>query len=669
MKYHDKPDIIIPISLDLDWPQITDIVNVILEQHKKYGFTRYALACPCGGWRAISYPPSSFFEERAHWFAKIKAQLAPLGIECGWWITATVKSGLLKNASPIIRENGTPHPFANCPLDPVFRKRLAHDIALFAKIAKPSFIITEDDYAISSASAKGCFCQHHLEEFSRREGRYFTRATLEQELSSDTKKGYELLRRWRALACDTLVDISKEIRKAVDVESPEIPIGYMQAGSCDLDGDCTEAVSRALAGPNHTPFSRLCGAFYGGVRTQDIPSVLFHPFYSKQHIKQPFLYYHESDTFPHTRFFTSGREMLPLMSAAYSMGFDGSTFQTQQLLDAPNEECAYGKMFHKERPRMQALCKAVKHCRPVGAEICYDPFWNTVGIHNTRPHWVKTLSMFGIPWVTTESDIAFWDRCQAAHCSDKQILHYLKKPLLFLDGEAAHILCQRGFGKYLGVSMGEPVLFLPENSILRWDLGAREVIRNKYVRKNDGKNMPSAHMLANGNGEMLKMDITDSRCEVLTDMYTYDKRHVTPSMTCFNNSLGGTVVIMSITLLGNNSQSLLNYRRQRLIQNLIAEHCDKLVFVKEAPRIFAIMNEATDPEKAGFSNLLTLINLSSDPVTDAQLHLPESWRKAEKVLIMTCDGEWAPCSCTFVDDGVVLGETIDYLIPTYLMFI
>lgn len=85
-------DVIIPVSLELDWPTYEDIINCILEQQKKYGFTRFALACPSGGWRSFGYPPTEYFKDRAILFSKVKQELTTYDIDCGWWITATIKS-------------------------------------------------------------------------------------------------------------------------------------------------------------------------------------------------------------------------------------------------------------------------------------------------------------------------------------------------------------------------------------------------------------------------------------------------------------------------------------------------------------------------------------------------------------------------------------------------
>ena len=355
------------------------------------------------------------------------------------------------------------------------------------------------------------------------------------------------------------------------------------------------------------------------------------------------------------------------MGAAYTAGFDGSTFQTQQLLDHANEETAYGKTFCHERVRMNTLYRTAKKCVMKGVELSFDPFWNRVDPPVSTPYWTNTMGMFSIPWITTEANIVFWDRAQAVYSDDAVIRKHLSKKLIFLDAEAAKILCERGYGEYLGVSVGEPVNSLPENAKLMWDLGAREVIREPYIQGDTGRNMPSAHMFAPSNGKMLMMQITSPDCEVISDMYTYDKRYITPAMTCYQNQLGGTVVVMGITIGGNHSQALYNYRRQRLIHGLIRKYCDEIVFLPETPRVFVLMND-TSEESCDFRHLLTLINLSSDTLEQFPVHLPPFWRDTEEIYKLDADGEWKPAAHSATEDGIVLKEPLTYLEPMYLLF-
>ena len=81
-------EIIVPISLELDWPTKVDAIASIRELQQKYGLNRFALAFPGGGWRSSPIPPQEdYFREKAQQFREIKDELASEGIICGWWIT------------------------------------------------------------------------------------------------------------------------------------------------------------------------------------------------------------------------------------------------------------------------------------------------------------------------------------------------------------------------------------------------------------------------------------------------------------------------------------------------------------------------------------------------------------------------------------------------------
>lgn len=654
-------DIIIPIAIDLDWPTKETIIEVIREQHERFGFTRFALAGPGGGWRSFGYPTKECFESIADLFIQVRDALALEGVDCGWWITTTVKSGHSRDFSPVIKGDGSVHPFANCPLDPGFRKRFAEDVAAFSAKAHPSFIFTEDDYSLAAAS--GCFCERHIREFSRRTGREYTREEIVARLNQYTPDDTSFERAWREMKNDTLVELSKAIRRELDILTPEIPMGYMQSGGADWDGDCTEAISRAMAGSRHTPFCRFYGAAYSGTDVKRIPEILYHPIFNRQHISPPFKYIHESDTFPHNRFYMAGVEMAAMMASVYSQGFDGSTFQTQQLLDDPNEEKTYGDTFSAERARFNAARRIASKCERVGVEIDYDPFWNTYDKtqSTSEPLWTGAVSRFGIPYVTTDAPIAFWDGRQGAHASDEEVRSRLSRGV-FLDGDTAFALCRRGYGKYLGVEVTDVNASAGD---VQWDLGAREVIRDGFGGK--GRNMPSAHMYSPpGNGILRVMHVTDDRTEVVSDAYTFRREYVCPAMTRFENELGGRVVVMGMTLNHNRSQALYNYRRRKLIHDMMLWMGDEPSFAENGDVVYVIENRAVDPLPDEPIGMLTLINLSPDPRRDLHLHLRESFRNC-KYCYITEDGTLAPLATLPASDGIILVNPLEYLKPMFLV--
>lgn len=664
-KYNpNELDIIIPISLELNHPTKDDIIKDIMHMHQNYGFCRFMLTAPSGAWRGHHYPPKEAFIERAEVFNAVKNELAPYGIEIGWWITATFKTGPSDDFIRQVKANGESHPFSNCPADPGYIKRFCEDIALFAKIAKPAFIITEDDFSIVAAG--GCWCEYHLKAFEKLTGKYYKREELVSILDQRTPEAIEIAKLWRENIKNSIINIATEMRKAIDSVDPSIPMGYMQAGGVDYDGGATYEFSKALAGENHTPFSRICGTFYCGFKPKRLPEHTFHAIYSKQHITEDFLFYHESDTFPHTRHFTSGTQMNSLMGTMYSCGFDGSTFQAVSLLDVQTEESAYSKMFAREKVRFNVVSKLAKKCRLTGVGLCYDPFYNTYDTSVKGPVslWIHCIGRFGIPYTTLESDVAFWDVRQAKYYSDGEILKALSKGL-FLDGDSAKVLCERGYGKYLGVAVGEDVT---KGNNLTYDLGVREIISEKFVQNGQGKNMHCAHMLSlEGNGKMLELSVTDDKCEVITEYYDGLKNYICPSMTRFENSLGGKVVVMGLTLNNNHSQALYNYRRQRLIKDMLSWCSDSFWYVKDAPDVFALLNVPKPEINTDFSAMLTLINLCEDSLDEIKIHIPQNFGDISEICFIDINGERKALDFEKSENDIIIKKNINYLLPEYLV--
>ena len=656
-------DVIVPVSIELDWPAETEVIRDILELNRKYGFRRFALACPGAGWRSIGFPPMEHFRKLAEFFHHVRQETEPSGIECGWWITLTLKSGPDPRWNRMVRMDGTETPMASCPLDPVFRETFARSIAAFAEIAKPAFTLTEDDFSINAAALyEGCFCPLHLAEFARRTGRSYSREELKGIFEQKTPESLQLRRQWRTLMRDSLADFARAMRDEVDKIAPETPMGTAQSGSWDQDGDATEPVTRAMAGKNHTPFCRIYGAIYGGENIPAIPSLVFHALYTRQHTGKDFRCYHECDTFPHTRFFTSAASLRVIASAACSFGCEGLLFYTQQILDDPNEEDAYSRMFAAEYHRFQTISVTARQCQVKGVRIHLDPFWTSIE-PEMNSGWVESLGSFGIPVSSLPSGVTFLSGSQLESFSDAELKELLSSGLI-LDGDAALSLQQRGFGDYLGVKIAPD----PVSGTERFDLGGREVIEPGFLPDSRGRHMHRADFYApRGNGSMHELIPQDPGCQIITRAVTFQQKPLGVAMTRFRNQLGGRVAVMGMGVFGNHSSSLLNYRRQQLIRELVIWCCDEFVMVRGNARVFAVMNEASDPEKAGFAGMLTLTDLNPDDLDSVTLHLPPKWRNYRTWQKLDRDGQWTDFPYSREGNTIRLEIPLRYARPEILL--
>ena len=650
-------DIFIPITLTTDGAGIEHAIKNVIELHKKTGFDTFLLSAPSKGWRSVGYPPREEFEKIAQNYLTFKEGVRDYPITLGWWSLITLKTGPAE-FQRIINIDGLANPISTCPLDKAFLERFSSDVASVAELAKPELIIFEDDFGLNCHNGPACFCDLHRRFFAERVGRLYTREELQALFQEESESSMSLRREWDAMSRDSLVQFADRVRKAVDQVAPWIPMGAMQPGCADWDGDSTEAVARAFAGDKHRPFIRLFGTSYCSDDSFALPRNVFHALYCKQHLPEDVVCYHESDTYPHNRFFMSAGKMRSLMGAVYSYGFAGSTFQACQHLDAPNEEVGYHEMFMEERERFQALAKLSRRCDVSGCGLLSAP--------KLTNEWVSAFAHFGIPYSTKESAVNVLSGTLPDNFSDSEIAELLKHGLL-LDGEAAERLCARGFEAAIGVSVkGKAAITDPGR-----DLAGQERIRERFIRADqDGRLMAwFANYSPYGNGNMHHLVPNNSSTEIVTDLLNFRDEVLGVGMTRFQNADGGRILVMGMSVTGNVSSSLFNYRRSRLLQDLIVWAGAKdLVFVRNLPKMFCILNQPQDSNNGDLAGLVTLINLCSDTCDSVELYIPHAWRGSTTVTYLTADGKWQEVTHAFLDETVRVEHPMQLYHPLYLRF-
>ena len=159
----------------------------------------------------------------------------------------------------------------------------------------------------------------------------------------------------------------------------------------------------------------------------------------------------------------------------------------------------------------------------------------------------------------------------------------------------------------------------------------------------------------------------DPACEIITRTVAFQQKPLGISMTRFRNRLGGKVAVMGMGVFGNHSSSLFNYRRQQLIRELVVWCCDEFVMGLGNARVYTIMNEADDPEKAGFAGMLTLTDLNPDDLDSVTLHLPPKWRNYRTWQRLDRDGRWADFPYSLDGGTIRLEIPLRYARPEILL--
>ena len=613
------------------------MLDAMIEMKQKWGISRFLLMTPDKKIRISGCPNKEIFIEFGNLLQRVKTALEPLGIEVGWWCLSSLKTGK-SNYQNIIGLDGITSVISSCPLDAEFAAAFCENISIVAKIANPFMILIEDDYELSNHPGikQGCFCPLHLKAFSEQIGHIYSREELAHIFKESRPESIKLRQKWGDLSRTSLTNLAVQIRNAVNQVSPETRIGLCQPGCCDRDGDMTEAVVQALAGDKTRPAVRLYGTSYSSNDSgQGIPGELFHALYSAQHLPNDFELFHETDTYPHTRYFSSATRIECQLHNICAYGLDGTFFHATQNLDNPLEEEGYLNMLANNAPRFNSLIKQLELCHLDGCEVIYRP--------NGSSAWASVLGRYGIPYTTINGGVKLLSGITASILSDAE-LEKLLSGGLFLDAEAAHIIAERGYKDCIGVN----------------------IEKSKEVKFNIEQICPTAGLVGI-EGEKIYNFIfaaaAGEKCsfyelealpgtETLTEFLDPSNSPVQPGLTRYTNRLGGRVAVIAFVLDGINSSSIFCYRKKELIRQLLEwlNNNEPLpVAVLNAPNIFVTFNR----HKQGNFGILTVSNLCTDSLLQMVICCHPQWVNG-KITELNHDGDWEICPITWNNNNCTL---------------
>ena len=635
----------------------------MLELKREFGLRRFFLTGPGLGVRLKGFPDKQVYRDLGELLLRVKTEMAPHGIEVGWWCAPSFKSGRGRYQN-ITGLDGTVSEISSCPLDADFREVFSDNVAIVAEIAKPFMIQFEDDYELSNHIGVpfGCFCPLHLDKFAQKQNRHYSREELLEIFSAVTPESIRLRCDWAELSCESLTDFAAIVRRKVDAVAPETRMALCQSGCADFDGDMTGPVARAFAGKTR-PAVRLYGSSYSSDNGARLPHEIFHALYSAQHLPEDFELFHESDTYPHTRFFMSSSKLKTLMTAAFSYGLDDSLFYTTQYLDNPSEESGYSSMFKTQSDRFNALKAAVNDCDVEGCGIIYEPFEHTVVPYDSksgrRPSqamnpWVNILGRFGIPHTSKGGNVKMLAGTTAKFLTNGQIRDLLNGSV-FMDGQAAYHLAERGFGELIGaeVSLGGKAAFCHEGlrNIAEFE-GIKGRLMYNFIFAPAGSEGGSFYELKPANG-----------AEILTDFLDPDENPVIPGMLRFENKCGGKVAITAFDLTGNESSAVFNYRKKEVVRRVIEwlGNSQLPVYVNKIPNAFCILNR----DKSSKYAIVTVTSLSTDSHDSLSLSVAPEWLNVD-IELLDDECKWSPAAYTVEPDGISIKTRLTVLSPVIL---
>ncbi len=582
-------------------------IAAIREMRIRYGIRRILLIGPSKSCRLVGMPTVDDYRLLGETILKIKNTVIDDDIEISWWCTTTLKSGD-GGYIPVTDYNGKTSSISSCPLDEKFRRRFCDSVKAVAQIARPAMILFEDDYQLAGHPGLkfGCFCDRHIAQFNRETGTSFTRESLAEAFKTVTRQSIEYRKRYARLGAQSLIDFAREISGAVASVSPETRVGICQDGSWQRDGNATVELARGFAGINR-PFVRLYSSSYSMDVATDFPLMMIFSRYCLSRFPSDIEYYLEVDTYPHNTYFASAGKVRTLTQLGLLSGADDFLYYATQHLNFPLEERTYLEYLHANRKRLNFLKKEAGKFTFSGPGIIYCPEAHcAIPCDNAHPFtmgspWAYIMGRWGIAYSLADSDcMMLANPYNAMVLSEEEVMGLLHKGLV-LDGSAARILVQRGFGKFLGVEESFEPLQPPSTE---------EVLDVADMEDLAGLNM--YNFLAwpagsEGGAYFTYKPLTGA--EVVTIYRGHETLPAQPGMVRFENELGGRIVIMPLNL-PSMSSNLFCHRKQKLMRKLIR-------WCAQTPLIAAMdglpntyLSASIDAERRNL--LLCAMNLSPD---------------------------------------------------------
>ncbi|MBQ8345611.1 MAG: hypothetical protein IJY42_05030 [Clostridia bacterium] len=182
------------------------------------------------------------------------------GFETALWVAETIGHGMALSGvkalssdqnslfAPLVDLEGNVRHGTHCPSDSAFRRLAASFVAELATTGA-SAIMLDDDFRMSAHGPNPCCaCEAHLQEISRICGEPVTRENLKQAVMAGKPNRYRDA--WLQAQGESLKSLAREIREAVDVKAPHVPVIVCSA-PChwDLDGVDTLELNRIFGRP------------------------------------------------------------------------------------------------------------------------------------------------------------------------------------------------------------------------------------------------------------------------------------------------------------------------------------------------------------------------------------------------------------------------------------
>ena len=519
----------------------------------------------------------------------------------------------------MVDSNGRTASATACPLCPALREHLRQQYERMARI-QPRIIWVDDDFRLHNHAPLqwgGCFCELHMQEYSRRAGR---RVTREEFVKGVLQPGapQPFRRIWLDTNRETMVDLAKMLGQAVSRVAPQTQVGLMSSSPAVhcIEGRDWESVLRGLAA-GRTPVNRPHLPSYAEVSGADyLWNFSRISRQSAAMVPPDTLLYPELENWPHSRFSKSRTFTRFQIESSAALGAAGITMD---IFDLFGNGAMPQEGYSQPLVQAKALANRLKglkleHRRETGVQVLYNPrasysLWTEKGqsLSELAPEedfWAGFLGVMGIAhtyreWSGQNQNVLAISGQYCRGLEESQVRKLLSGNVVLLNGDAIFTLVQMGLGAAVGVK--------------RADWLAADSGMPSYEQVSDGRayaGLREGRLTAQAlTGDYLRIEYGED-VSVHTEVLNPSGGRTGPGMAVVGRRL--------ILLPYGRSSGYLGLRhpvRQALVQSLLSdlagERCP--VFLED------IANVALYAYDLGERRALLLVNASNDDYDELRL--------------------------------------------------
>jgi hypothetical protein len=622
------------------------LLEELVETAPRYGLDELILIVDTEEF-SHGYPSLEWLTDYQQMMFRAKAAMEAIGVRYSLnpWITLghadrgrPVAAGL-PGMQPIVHADGTEASDMCCFLCESWQDYTRAAWHLYAE-TEPGVIWIEDD--CRGFGDHACYCPLHMARFSAAVGQHVERESL---VAAIFQSG--AAHPWRKVWLETQGRVVEEtmgfLAGVVRAVSPGSSLGLMSSGPRNhcMEGRNWRRLADALGEGGSPVYSRPT---LGNYWEYDLRGYYF----SQDSIKitryclpDSVVDQTEIENVPFGPYASSLSSTALKILLSFGYGAQGVTLNVFDHLGHGMEtEPAYGRLLARMKPRLSALAELTQQPGTYrGVQLLHHdgaalhrrlaPGAEAADLRGEGEGLMQALEGCGVPTTYGDEPVVALCGQQPDLLSDDELAALLAKGL-FLDGPAARIMVERGFGEQIGIaSVSSPQMLI--------DVGAVSAEELCEGEDDPGGQRFMTCLLPTVNYEAQLCRLAPvSSAVVKSRLVDPNRETIGPQMVAFENALGGRVVVHGwdyATAIGQAYFSTLRARQMRGVADWLFRGRSPLSATVEGgwPLVFR-------KDCDGYS-VVGLHNLSLDPYLDVTLRGAFE-QGVSRVCVLGDDGAW-----------------------------